>query len=166
MKKILLLFCFTLFADDVYDYMPDSMYVMDSLLVTVPEPPDYKKYDDFKSISINQGKGIVCYDDDCEDVDTVDLPSGVLISDAKAYEYLYNKSKIDVTNRRLIVAKELFREYNKNVNSANVIYNKEIQRLQESNKRSWWERNNIYIGFVIGVVVTIVIEAVTVQVLD
>jgi len=173
LKLIILLFCCSLFARDkeevennLYNFMPESLHIMDTLLSIIPDIKDSEKYNDFKSLSINYGTGIVCYDDSCIDKDTIDIPAGLVISDKKAYEYLYNKGKIEITNRKLIVAKELFREYDKNVRTANVLYNKELQRLQKSNRRSWWEKNNIYVGFVIGVAVTIAIEAITVKAID
>lgn len=140
---------------------------MDSLLLKILPAANIDSYKDFKSMSVDGGTGIQCEDDDCNDtLDKLELPAGVLISDRKAYLYLYNEKMIEDANRRFVIANEL---YNLQINKANEavkLYETRIEKLEKSNKRSWFETNSIYIGFIIGIATAIAIESITVNVLD
>lgn len=139
---------------------------MSNLLLTIPTAKDVDSYTDFKSISVDRGTGIQCEDDDCKDTVKVTLPAGVLLSDRKAYLYVYNEKMIEDVNRRLVIAKELYNLQANKANEAAQLYENRIEKLEKSNKRSWLEKNSIYIGFVIGVATAIAIESITVNALD
>jgi len=162
---IVLVVIMSAFAKDplVYDFVPDSLKIMDSLLAVVPIAKDTANYDDFKSVTINSGKGVVCKTDQCKDSTIVTLPAGTLMSDRKLFKYHYNEVMIEDVNKRLSIAKELFGLYYKQINTANTLYNNRIDYLEKSAKRSWWEKNNIYFGFAIGIGMTIAIEAIVAQ---
>jgi len=144
----------------VYDFVPDSLKIMDSLLATVPSTKDTANYGDFKSIAISGGKGVVCKTDQCKDTAIVGLPAGTLMSDRKLFKYHYNEVMIENVNRRLLIAQELFSLYYKQINTANTLYNNRIDYLEKSAKRGWWEKNSIYVGFTVGIAMTIAIEAI------
>ena len=140
---------------------------MDNLLLTIPAAANIDSYNDFKSISVDGGIGIQCNDDDCIDtLNKLELPAGVLLSDRKAYLYMYNEKMIDDFNRRLVIAKELYNLQINKANDAATLYEKRIEKLEKLNKRSWLEKNSIYIGFVIGVATAIAIESITVNAID
>lgn len=156
----------TILQDDpiVYGFMPDSMVVMDSLLTTIPEPPDLKKFDNFKTISINEGSAVTCTDDECDSVTTVNLPAGLVISDRTGYELAYNRIAVDNANKRFVIANELFTEYNKQVETAEKLYDRRIKYLEKKSERSWMESNSVYIGFLAGIVTTIAIQYAVIEV--
>lgn len=150
----------------VYQFMPDSINVLNDLLDTISQPKDTMKYDDFKTIGINNGKGEICVDDSCDTTKIVTLPAGLLISDRKAYKFKYYEIKVDNVNKRLIITKDLLTSYYKQIKLAQQIYNDRILELEKQNQRSWFERNASYIGFAAGVVATIAVEYIAVRVLE
>lgn len=165
MKSIIFIIVITLTASAQLTF--DSNKIMDSLLSVIHESKDAKQYGDFKSINIDGGEGFQCDDDLCHDTLTkLTLPAGILISDRKAFLYSYNEKMIEDVNRRLIIAKEMFNNYQNQVNKASDLYTKRIEELEKKNKRSWFERNNIYIGFVIGITTAILIESITIKIVN
>ncbi len=164
MKIFLLLLLITNFG---FAQLLDSSKIMDSLLATIPSAKNLEQYDDFKSISIDGGKGYQCKDDNCKDtLMKITLPAGILMSDRKAYLFTYYEKMIEDANRRFIIAKEVNDAHKRQFNVLSNYYDKRIQELEKQNKRSWFERNNIYIGFVIGIATAIAIESITVKALD
>ena len=141
--------------------------VMDSLLLTMSlesESESIKNLDDFKSINIDGGKGFQCKDDACRDtLQKFSLPSGVLFSDKKALTYIYYEKIITDANRRFVIAKDLYDQQSGIVNKTINEYDNRIVKLEKEAKRSWLEKNNIYIGFIIGVATAIAIESITVK---
>lgn len=141
--------------------------VMDSLLMIISVSEDAKKYDDYKSVSIDGGIGFQCNDSRCKDtISKFALPPGLLISDKKAFLYLYNEKMIEDANRRFIIAKDLYVNYKNQVNKLLELNEKQIEKLEKQNKRTWFEKNNIYVGFAIGLITAIAIESITFKVLD
>lgn len=147
----------------LYSFMPDSMSAMRPLLDTVKTSPNLMKYDDFKSIAIDGATAYVCDNDDCKNKTSLTLPAGILVSDRTAFELAYNRTAIQNVNQRLIVAQELFENYNTQVKTAEKLYDKKLQQLDKASQRSWFEKNAAYLGFVAGVVVAILLESVTIQ---
>jgi len=148
----------------VYGFMPDSMTAMRPLLDTIKQADSLSKYDDFKSIGINGGAGYTCEDDNCKLKTNVTLPAGILVSDRSYYEWTYGKKAIVDVNRRLVIAKELYNSYDKQVKVAEKLYDKRIQKLEADCERSWFEKNMIYFGFAGGIILTILVEYATLQV--
>ena len=138
---------------------------MDSLLTLIPlEDKSFQNLQDFKSISVDGGKGFQCKDDNCNDtLQKFNLPAGILFSDKKALTYVYYEKMIDDANRRFVIAKDLYDQQSSIVNKTINEYDNRIIKLEKESKRSWVERNNIYIGFVIGIATAIAIEFVTVK---
>ena len=154
-----------LYNDPVlYNYMPDSINIMDTLLTTVKPSDKLPQYDDFKSITINGGSAYSCTNDKCTVKDSVKLPAGIVVSDRTYFELLDKRAGIEDVNKRLIVAKELFTSYNKQVKVAEVLYDKQLQLLQKKTERSWIEKNAAYIGFAAGILTAIAVQSITVQI--
>jgi hypothetical protein len=149
----------------LYSFMPDSMTAIKPLLDTVKTlPPDISKYDDFKSIAISGAAAYICDDDNCNAKTNLTLPAGTLVSDRTVFELAYSRIAIQNVNQRLIVAQDLFEKYNAQIKTAEKLYDKRLQQLDKASQRSWFEKNAAYFGFVAGIVVTILLESVTVQI--
>lgn len=145
-------------SEILYNFMPEKSFVMDSLLIPIANFKDSLKYDDFKSISINSGTGMICDNDSCSKEKSIKLPAGILISDRTAVELTNNRIGINDANRRFIIAKELFNNYEKNVKVAEKLYDNRIQDLEKQAKRSWLERNIQYFGVLGGIAITLLTE--------
>jgi hypothetical protein len=147
----------------IYQFMPDSVNVFDSLLDTIAQPKDTTQYDDFKTLAINSGKGITCVTDDCKKTQEVTLPPGNVFSDRKLYKYNYYVIKIDNVNKRLVISKSLLQDYYKQIKAAQKIYNDRIVVLENENKRTWFETNAAYVGLAAGIISTLAVEYIAVQ---
>ena len=96
---------------------------------------------DFVSIAIDGGMLIG------PDMDTMQLPPGILISDRKAMLYPFYKASWERQQKELRYTKYLMREYYDKAKAAETLYQKEIMKLEKEVKRSWLEKNIGYIGF-------------------
>ena len=162
MRKIVI---FILFAISTSFCQLLNAAKMDSLLKLIPlEDKSFQNLEDFKSISVDGGKGFQCKDDICKDtLQKFNLPAGVLFSDKKALTYVYYEKMINDANRRFEIAKDLYDQQSSIVNKTIDEYDKRIVKLEKEVKRSWLEKNNIYIGFIIGIATAIAIESITVK---
>lgn len=105
--------------------------------------------DDFQSIAIDGGNLI------CPDNDTINLPPGILISDRKAMLYPFYKASWERQQKELKYTKYLMSEYYSKAKAAEILYQKEIVKLEKEAKRSWLEKNIGYIGFGAGLATAI-----------
>lgn len=106
-------------------------------------------YMDFVSIPLNGGKLIGI------NKDTLKLPPGVLISDRKAALYTFYLASWERQQKELKYTKYLMSEYYSKAKAAEVLYQKEIVRLEKKSERSWLEKNMGYIGFGSGIATAI-----------
>ncbi|MDD5649659.1 MAG: hypothetical protein PHF86_04465 [Candidatus Nanoarchaeia archaeon] len=133
-----------------YSYLPAKLDI--DLLM----PPNENIIDtnllDFKSIAIDSGQLISIY------LDTLQIPSGVLISEKKAAQYIYFKDNCNYLDKKLILEKTLFNEYYDKSLESERVYQNEIVLLRKKSERSWLERNIVYFGFTAGIITTILTE--------
>jgi|WetSurMetagenome_2_1015567.scaffolds.fasta_scaffold516741_1 hypothetical protein len=124
--------------DSIQPYnLDDTNRVVDSTL------------EDFASIPIDGGKLIG------PDKDTLNLPAGVLISDRKAMLYPFYKASWERQKTEVYYTKYLLSEYYSKAKTAEILYQKEIVKLEKKAERSWLERNIGYIGFGAGLATSI-----------
>jgi hypothetical protein len=169
MKKLLLLLsvslitvsCTTQVLDEPplqYSFMPDYMDV-DSIGPEIPleEVVIDSTLEDFKSIPLDEGTLVTGYD-------TVDIPAGVLISDKKAAEFVFYRSGYERQQVELNMARYLSREYYEKSLEAEKLYQQEIVNLREQAKRTWFEQNRGYIGFMAGILSCVLTGVVIVEI--
>lgn len=126
-----------------YSYMPELLNI-DSIQPFKLDDTNRvvdSTYTDFASIAIDGGRLIG------PDKDTVKLPAGVLISDRKAALYSFYKASWERQSSETYYTKYLLTEYYSKAKTAEILYQKEIVKLEKEAKRSWLERNIGYIGF-------------------
>jgi hypothetical protein len=116
---------------------------------TVVLPKDHSEIIDntlpyFKQFPIDSGKVCPKY--------------GIVISDKTAAEYVFYKAGYTRQDKELQIAKYLLNQYYTQSIAAEKIYQKQINTLEKSNKRNWFERNSIYFGFVCGLATAILTE--------
>lgn len=104
-------------------------------------------YEDFSSIPLDGGYYI--------GRDTIILPPGILISDRKAALYTFYKSSWERQRKELKYSKYLMSEYYNKALSAEALYQDKIYKLELETRRSWYEKNKEYIGFLFGAAVII-----------
>lgn len=102
-------------------------------------------YTDFVSIPLDGGKLIG------SNKDTLKIPPGVLISERKAALYTFYLASWERQQKELKYTKYLMSEYYSKAKAAEVLYQKEIVRLEKKSERSWLEKNMGYIGFGSGI---------------
>lgn len=133
-----------------YTYLPPKVNI-DSLL-----PPntmiDTLKFKDFKSIPLDSGKLVSVYKD------TMNLPAGILISDRNAALFTYYKNNSKYLEEKYNLVNKVFNVYYDGSKSAETVYQNRIVALEKDCKRSWLEKNSIYIGFLCGLATAILTE--------
>ena len=72
--------------------------------------------------------------------------------------YTFYKSSWERQQKELKYSKYLMREYYTKAKAAEVLYQKEIAKLEIKSQRTWLEKNMAYIGFLSGVVTVILID--------
>jgi len=133
--------------DSVGPEVPSAAITLDSTLI------------DFKSIMIDSGTLVTPYD-------TLVTPGGILISDKKAVEALYYKAGYERQEVMLKYSKYLSQEYHKKALEAEKLYQQEIVDLKKKAKRSWFEQNRGYIGFLAGIVSSVLTQIAVIKVSD
>lgn len=128
---------------DIYEIKPydldDTSRVVDST------------YRDFRSIPLDSGKHISIYDD------TLFLPPGILISDRNAALFVFYRAGWERQNKELEIINNRFKNFRNIMDTVETAYQKEIVQLRQANERTWLEKNIGYIGFITGVMTTILI---------
>jgi hypothetical protein len=148
---ILMVMCF--FCVNAQSFMPKKL-VLDSIVADLPKTPEETidtslNKTDFKQFALDSGK--IC------------PRNGILISTKKGAEYVFYKLGYDRQQRELKIANYLMNTYYDQSLAAEDIYKKQIVILQKEAKRNWFEKNNIYIGFVCGIAITILTEYAVIQ---
>lgn len=136
-----------------YSFLPDK-FSMDSLFVgdttTVEEVAE--NFVDFPSMSLDTGTLYTVYGD------SLQVPTGVLISNRKAALYNFYRSKYQRYQVELYQADKLLEVYYKQAKNAEHLYQEEIVRLRKKAERNWFEKNAAYIGFSAGVATAILTQ--------
>lgn len=112
---------------------------------------DDTSYIDFKSIPVDGGWLKM------ENLDSINLPPGILISDRKAVLFTFYKASWERQRNELKYCKYIMKEYYDKSREAEKLYQKEIIRLENIAERSWLEKNMGYIGFGAGISTAILI---------
>lgn len=144
-----------------YSYMPKYMD-LDSVGEVFPATKEElidSTFGDFKSISVLGGLVYNGYD-------TLEAPLGVLISEKKAAEYIYYEAEYQRQRIELKYAKHITKDYYDKSLEAEKLYQDEILKLQKSAKRSWFETNSPYIGFMAGILTAILTEIAIIKIAD
>lgn len=142
-----------------YSFLPDK-FSMDSLFVGDTTKPEQiaENFVDFPSMSLDTGTLVTVYGD------SLQVPTGVLISNRKAALYNFYRSKYQRYQVELYQADKLLEVYYKQAKNAEHLYQQEIVRLREKAKRNWFEKNAPYIGFFAGLATAILTEYAVFQV--
>lgn len=163
MKQLLfvLAFCSVVFAQtDYVSYMPKAMLNFDSLIV-LPQTPEEilnPNLPDFVTMSIDSGA--VCK-----------TKHAILVSEKKVaesafwkYGYLRLQKEMKLSQYLLNFHDSIAVAVEKNIYWKE-LKNKDVQiaQLVKSNQRNWWEKNNIYIGVVLGAALAILTEYAVIQ---
>jgi len=146
--QIVMALCLATAAQDetplIYSFMPKCVD-MDSVVHIMPgDTSDVvdSTYSDFPSIALPDSGVFIS-----NSGDTMTLPPGVLFSDRKAALYVYFKSAWERQAIELAYMKFLVGTYCDRSHEAEILYQREIERLTKKTKRNWFERNSGYIGF-------------------
>jgi hypothetical protein len=133
---------------------------MDSLFVGDTTKPQQigENFVDFPSMPLDTGILMTVYGD------SMVVPTGVLISNRKAALYNFYRSKYERYQVELYQADKLLEVYYKQAKNAEYLYQEEIVRLNEKAKRSWFEQNAVYVGFLAGLATAIITEFAVLQV--
>jgi hypothetical protein len=163
MKHLLLVvaFCSGLYAQSEYiSYMPKAMLDFDSMVSLPKEPAEILNpaLHDFKTELIDSG--MICK-----------KKYALLISEKKAADLLFYQYGYERQMKELKMAKYLLNIHDSMaVAVERNIYWKalkdkdlRITQLEKSNQRNWFERNNIWIGAVLGVAVAVITEYAVLQ---
>ena len=103
----------------------------------------------FKQIVVDSGK--IC------------PKNGILISDRTAGEYVFYKAGYVRQDKELNIAKYLLSQYYTQSKAAEKIYQSKISALNLECKRSWLEKNSIYIGLTCGIATAILTEVLVIK---
>jgi hypothetical protein len=146
--KTLILIVLCSICINAQSFMPKRL-VLDSIVANLPKTPEEVidtslNKTDFKQFALDSGK--VC------------PRNGILISSKKGAEYVFYKLGYDRQQRELKIANYLMNTYYDQSLAAEDVYKKQIIILQKEAKRNWFEKNNIYIGFICGIAITIATE--------
>lgn len=144
-----------------YSFMP-KYFDLDSIGKNLPSDPNTvvdSGLQDYKSIPIYSGVFI-------NDNDTIILPHGVLISEKKAAKYIFYEAEYDRLNVELKYSKSLTKQYYEKSLAAEEIYQKEIIRLRNEARRTWFEKNGPYIGFAAGILSAVLTEIAVIKLAD
>lgn len=151
---IVCFFCFV-HAQDYISFMPKATLNFDSLVVLPQQPGEIlnPNLPDFVSQAIDSGA--VCK-----------TKHAILISEKRAAESIFYKAGYDRQTKELKIAKYLLNFHDSvAVAVEKNIYWPELKKkdiqivaLEKSNQRNWWERNNIWVGVVLGVAVAVITE--------
>jgi hypothetical protein len=112
---------------------------------------------DYSAIAVMPGKLIT-------KTDSMYLPQGTLFSDKKTAMYIFYRAEYDRLSTELSYSGYLLDQYYDASKAAEILYQKRIEDLTQSNKRSWIETNACYIGMLLGIVSTITTEYFVVKV--
>ena len=141
-----------------YSYLPNYLDV-DSIL------PNYSTqqvvdstFTDFDPIALDSGKLITIYKD------TIIVPPGILISEKNAALSEFYKSNYRYQFSKSQITRKLLGEYYKQSYEAETRYQQEIKDLKKEAKRSWLEQHIVYIGFIAGIITTVITEFAVIQV--
>ena len=135
-----------------YSMMPPYLDVETVLPQWATDSVVAKDAQDFKSIAIDSGKLVTVYKD------TITVPPGILISEKKAALYTFYKSNYEQQQTKIKILDTLNRTYYDKALDAEKVYQAQIKLLQENVKRTWLEKNMIYIGFGCGLLTAILTE--------
>ncbi len=144
-----------------YSYMPKYLDI-DSIGLRLPSDPAEvvdSTLEDYKSLYVEGG---VIFNGE----DSIAAPPGVLLSERKAARYVFYEAEYERQRTELKYAKHLSREYYDRSLEAEKLYQQEIVRLRKEAKRTWLEKNAPYLGFVAGVVTTVLVQFAVVEVAD
>jgi hypothetical protein len=140
-----------------YSFMPGYLNI-DSVHIQLPKSPEEildTNLPDFKTIPIEAGRLRVI---EKKDTSYMDIPAGLLISEATGVKYVFYKAGYDRQSKELEMSQYLLKEYYNKAKSAEVVYQLRIQELEKKNERSWLERNMGYIGFIAGLATAVITE--------
>jgi len=145
----LVIFVSIIYSQD-YSFMPKP-FNFDS---TVQLPKDISETINptlpyFKQMSLDSGK--LC------------PKNGILISEKTAAEYIFYKAGYTRQDKELNVAKYLTNQYFQQSLTAEKMYQNQITLLQKDIKRSWVEKNSIYLGFILGIATAVLTEKFVIQ---
>jgi hypothetical protein len=136
-----------------YSFMPKYLD-LDSIKPDLPQLPDtlaYKNALTYRPKFISGGIGL-------QGKDTISLPPGVLVSEKSSVRYIFYEAAYDRMKTELAYSKSLCKDYYDKSLSAEKVYQEEIKRLRESNRRTWLEQNIGYIGFIAGIGTAVLTE--------
>lgn len=89
---------------------------------------------------------------------------GVLISERMVKKYVFYKSDHERISKELDMSEFLRKEYYDKAKDAEKLYQERIVDLEKTARRSWWEKNRIYFGFIAGLATAILTEFAVVNV--
>jgi hypothetical protein len=154
MAWVVLLFCaMAAQAGGNQSFMPKLINIDSLVSIFVPQDSGIavsQKLPYFKQISVDSGK--MC------------PKNGILISERTAAEYVLYKSNSQLLAKESTVYKYLLKDYYDKAVDAETVYQSQMQQLQKDVKRGWWERNQGYIGFVLGGLAVIATEYAVIKV--
>lgn len=140
-----------------YSFMP-SYLSMDSVGPKIPSDPSLvidTSFKDFKSVPVLSG---TYYLKSGTKLDSTILPGGVLFSPKKAAYYVFYEAEYQRLKTQLFYTEFLNKTYYTKSLAAEKLYQDEIVRLKTEVKRTWLEKNVVYIGFVSGLATAILTE--------
>lgn len=144
-----------------YSYMP-KYFDFDSIGIRLPTDPSKvvdSTLQDYKSIPVQGGRIF-------DGQDSLEAPLGVLLSERKAAKYVFYEAEYERQKVELQYAKYLSKEYYDKSLEAEKLYQQEIIRLRKEAKRSWLEKNAPYLGFVAGILTSVLTEIAVLKVVD
>lgn len=140
-----------------YSFMPGYLS-MDSVGPKIPSDPSLvvdTSFKDFKSVPVLSG---MYYLKSGTKLDSTILPGGVLFSPKKAAYYVFYEAEYQRLKTQLFYTEFLNKTYYTKSLAAEKLYQEEIVRLKKEVKRTWLEKNVVYIGFVSGLATAILTE--------
>lgn len=142
-----------------YSFLPDR-FSMDSLFVGDTSKPEdiAKNFVDFPAMHLDTGTLVTV------DGDTLQVPTGVLISNRKGALYSFYRSKYERYQVEVYQADKLLKVYYKQAKNAEHLYQEEIVRLRKKANRNWLEKNAAYLGFAAGLATALITEFAVLQV--
>ena len=167
MKTLLLLFvialasCNTQVLQDKpieYSMMPPYVDVEVLLPAWSKDSTIKDNLKDFSSLPVDSGCLITVYKD------TMIIPGGVLISDKKAAQFVFLKSNYEQQLVKIEIYDTLNKTYYRKSLEAEKVYQAQIKLLQQDVKRTWLEKNIVYMGFGAGLLLAILTEWAVLQV--
>jgi hypothetical protein len=135
-----------------YTMMPGYLNVETVLPAIVKDTVINPKLKDFTSMAIDSGKLVTVYKD------TLHVPAGVLISEKKAALYTFYKANYEQQQTKINILDTLNWTYYHKALDAEKVYQVQIKLLQQDVKRTWLEKNSIYLGFGFGLITAILTE--------